>query len=174
MNRRTEWQRTGGNTGRFVVTEDVEVPLEYAVWHGWAPMPQPATACAGLGWLFGGLFTLALVLAGCGYQGDFKHPEVCREYKDAANHQHLDLVNDGNWCSFFWGHIYGDGLRAMPDGRAVSEPAHGTLRVRSEPNKTWYDYKPEPGYTGPDAFTIQPGPLGNPQYPIEVQVRAAP
>lgn len=29
-NRRTAWQRTGGNTSRFIVTEDVEVPAWYA------------------------------------------------------------------------------------------------------------------------------------------------
>lgn len=51
--REITWQRTGGRTHRVVITERVEVPLEWAAMHGYVP----TISCDDWSWLLGGSVT---------------------------------------------------------------------------------------------------------------------
>jgi hypothetical protein len=114
-----------------------------------------------------------LMLAACEHKIAFQHPNECLEERDLARHEHLTVLNNQKWCSFIWASAYGGGDIPIQTGKAVAQPAHGTLRVTERPKAAYYDYKPALGYSGPDSFTIAPGgAAGGMPIVIEVEVRA--
>jgi hypothetical protein len=86
----------------------------------------------------------------------------------------MTVLNNQKWCSFIRVTWYGGGDAKTRGGRTIEEPLHGVLRVTDRPEATWYDYKPTAGYSGPDAFTIEPGSPGSIRRLITVDVKAPP
>ena len=79
----------------------------------------------------------------------------------------MAVSNDGGWC--------GKGLTRnqgypFTGGSVVDQPQHGEARIRHLANRTLVEYRPNPGYNGDDAFTVELTP-GNGRYPFQVSVQ---
>jgi hypothetical protein len=77
----------------------------------------------------------------------------------------MSVRNDGGWCAISVaqsGHPYSAGLLATP-------AAHGKVYVHTVGDDTRIDYTPDPGYAGPDAFTVTLLP-GRPALKVGVTV----
>ena len=118
---------------------------------------------------------IALALAGCAPAGKWSRPNECyMSTHDAANRRRLSVANNQKWCSFFWEDLYGGGNIHVRGDAIILAPAHGELRVTHRPDKTWFDYRRDIGYAGPDAFKVEAGGAGKRQYLIDVEVKAPP
>jgi hypothetical protein len=63
------------------------------------------------------------------------------------------MSNDGGWCGQHLGVAYNQTIY----GGAMSlsrRPAHGQVSIIPHQGYTDVDYKPNPGYVGPDAFSV--------------------
>lgn len=63
----------------------------------------------------------------------------------------MTVGNDGGWCGITVdnnGHPFDAGL-------LVARPAHGRVLVHSVGDATRIDYTPNPGYAGPDNFSVR-------------------
>ena len=84
----------------------------------------------------------------------------------------IAMNNDDGWCWFEATATQGS-LAIAPTIRVTRQPAHGQIVISPAPvkNKTRIAYKPEPRFTGKDAFTV----LNlNPNNGREVEVPFAP
>jgi hypothetical protein len=65
----------------------------------------------------------------------------------------ITMSNDGGWCGQHLGVEYNETIvgGAMNLSR---QPAHGQVSITRHQGYTDVDYKPNPGYVGPDAFSV--------------------
>ena len=82
----------------------------------------------------------------------------------------MTLVNNNGWCSVFRARANSDtpGLRFHhPDAHMSENPSHGEVQIRNE-SGTYFDYKPQPGFTGADHFEAKVG--GSQSFVFDVTV----
>ncbi len=63
----------------------------------------------------------------------------------------MTVGNGGGWCAVS---VAQAGPHPYAAGLLVARPAHGTAYIHTVGDDTRIDYTPDPGYAGPDAFTV--------------------
>ncbi len=63
----------------------------------------------------------------------------------------MAVGNDGGWC----GITVDNGGRPFAAGLLSVRPAHGRVFIHSVGDTTRIDYTPNPGFAGPDGFTVR-------------------
>jgi hypothetical protein len=84
----------------------------------------------------------------------------------------LVVSNEGGWCGTYAQAQDGYLPENWISGAVIEPPAHGAVRLRKTENQAHIEYRPDPGYVGPDAFAVQLQP-GFSVRPTSVQVAAA-
>jgi hypothetical protein len=120
--------------------------------------------------------TLLAAASGCAAPGDqsslqdVRQAEPCRvviadaaRLVDAFQDSRpvtMEVGNDQGWCS--WYNLLvrsGENIAIqIPGASILRDPSHGTARARRGLDRTYFDYRPDPGYRGADAFAVQLGP----------------
>ncbi len=79
----------------------------------------------------------------------------------------MTVSNEGGWCGPSLSRNRAVGYTG---GNVVDQPSHGEVRIRHLPTRSLVEYRPMPGYAGPDHFTVTLSP-GNGLYLIDVTVK---
>ncbi len=82
----------------------------------------------------------------------------------------MALFNDGGWCGL---PVNQAGPKPFAAGLLVKRPQHGTVTIHSVGDVTRLDYMPDPGFGGPDSFTVRLIP-GNAEVAVAVTVEGPP
>lgn len=103
---------------------------------------------------------------------------LCTAPKDVAlaagrpSDLRMVVGNDGGWCAISVALAAPDHPRAYDAGLLAVRPAHGRVYIHEVGYATRIDYTPEPGYAGPDAFTVELLP-GSATLQVSVTVQPA-
>jgi hypothetical protein len=83
----------------------------------------------------------------------------------------IAMGNDGGWCSIAYQAQMPNGAPTVADASVTRPPGHGEAMVGTLNGLLRIAYRPAPGFTGPDAFTVSlHGPL---PYTVPVRVVVA-
>lgn len=63
----------------------------------------------------------------------------------------MTVGNDGGWCDI---KVHQQGPEPYEAGLLAVQPNHGRVYIHEVGDDTRIDYTPDPGYAGPDTFTV--------------------
>ena len=63
----------------------------------------------------------------------------------------MTVGNDGGWCNVT---VHQPGPTPYDAGLLTVEPSHGKVYIHEVGDDTRIDYTPDPGYAGPDTFSV--------------------
>jgi hypothetical protein len=82
----------------------------------------------------------------------------------------MTMDNDGGWCLLQFTQTFHTSY-IVPSVRVVDPPFHGQVVAERLPGRISLAYRPAPGYTGIDRFSVHTdGPLPH-TIPVDVMVR---
>ena len=109
--------------------------------------------------MFRPLFS-TLLLAGCAGMGPTAekpcfYSAMSWNMDDQNPIARITMLNLGRFCAVT---VRNDGRAAEGSGSVVSQPAHGTARVRRVTGAMQAQYLPTPGFVGEDSYRVRLGP----------------